>query len=320
MRHAGWVALSLLLGLAGCARHRTSAEIIRRLQERAAEERRPELDRVALGGAVAVPFQRVPRKLVLPMQDAKLPAVAARIDGRDAVVILDTGAGGLLLGAAWAREAETYVPPGDPVPVVTPGGLRRSYRGAVEILELDGFPFGPARVLISAERRFRSGPAGRRLPFDGAVGCAVLAHFRAVFDFERREVRLFPHAKPGGAALLFARCHINDRSFLLLVDSGADEIHLEPSAAQSLGLIGEPEARRLHEEGGLGPKVLLESLRVAGRAFNNLHARVSPTFDGLDREATPDVKGPVGGLLGLAALGPLVWTLDFQRKTLSVRD
>jgi hypothetical protein len=104
---------------------------------------------------------------------------------------------------------------------------------------------------------------------------------------------------------------------MLMVDSGATAVFLEPWAALELDLIS-PERAKRHEtrakeaSDALHSRFTLDSVAVTGRVFRDVDAAAVNTFG--ERRA-PDGVRP-GGLLGLKRFGDLVWTLDYGTRTL----
>ena len=104
---------------------------------------------------------------------------------------------------------------------------------------------------------------------------------------------------------------------MLMVDSGATAVFLEPWAALELDLISTERAKR-HETraraaaDALHSRFTLDRVAVAGRAFRDVDAAAVNTFGTL---ASGQGFRP-GGLLGLKGFGDLVWTLDYGTRTL----
>jgi predicted aspartyl protease len=113
---------------------------------------------------------------------------------------------------------------------------------------------------------------------------------------------------------------IDGRPYWLLVDSGASRLALEPWAALELGLITEAEAARHAKRagasgGGRTTRLRVGPVEVAGLTVPSVKAIVVNTFDGA---ADGDIRP--AGLLGLAAFGDRVWTLDYGRRRLAVEE
>ena len=115
----------------------------------------------------------------------------------------------------------------------------------------------------------------------------------------------------------FVAVSIGKRKYLLLVDSGATRVFLEPWAALELGLIDTADAAR-HESksesfrSGRSTRIRLAEVTVAGQTFRDVPGGVVHTF--------PKGEGRPAGLLGLLAFGELAWTLDFTAKTIRLEE
>jgi Aspartyl protease len=306
-----WFAL---LVLAGCAY--SNAGILEELEARARSAPSPALDRVIEREelpALALPA----RAIALPMLKAKVPAVMGRINGVEMPLVLDTGTSAVVLPAEAARDAGLYLPPGEPAAVVGPGHTGTNRLGAFATIEIGGNRLGAGVALVPLDDR-----PGRWMDLGteryAIVGCTVLSHFRVTFDFRKGEVRLAPTGLPGSASPLFTEVLVNGKPLLLLVDSGATTVFLEPWAARDLDLISEERAKR-HEKratslsGALFTHFTLDRVEVAGQAFRDVEAAAVDTFG-----PWPSKGFRPGGLLGLKGLGDLVWTLDYGTRTLRI--
>lgn len=302
--------LALLLLATACAH--SNVRLAGELEREAVARPRPELDAV-----LAEPDRAVPGSLqaaAFPMQPGELPAVRGRVNGAPLTLLLDTGSTHVYLSGRGARAARVYVPPGDEVGIVTPGDHTPYRLCAFARLEIGPLAFGPG---VAA---FPLWEAAGGKHHDCIVGGSILSHFRVTFDFRRREVRLEPHGQRATAGTLFTEARIAGRSYWLLVDSGATRLGLEPWAALELGLISEAEvARHVKRPGASGggrtTRLRVGPVEVAGLTVPSVKAMVVNTFDGeVDGEIRP------AGLLGLAAFGERVWTLDYGRKRLAVEE
>ena len=106
----------------------------------------------------------------------------------------------------------------------------------------------------------------------------------------------------------------------MLVDSGANGIFIEPSFAHNLELIdAREEQRHMTKAPAVGgvpfTLVHLSRLEFQGRVFRGLSAQVVNLVDGA-------VSGglPRAGLLGLAALGPHRWVVDYPNRRLILQE
>jgi hypothetical protein len=300
--------------LAACAY--SNEGILAGLEAKARQEPAPFLDRsIDRGGAA--PILGALRATTLPMVDGKVPAVLGRLNGIEMVFALDTGTSAAVLTAEAARDAGLYLPPREPESVAGPGYVAADRLGAYATLELGPNRFGPGVATVAVNERpgrwMRLGTESYAI-----VGCAVLSHFRVTFDFAREEVRLVPTGRDGHAEPLFTRVEIHGKPYMLLIDSGATAVFLEPWVALELDLISPERARRHETKAGrlsdaLFTRFTLDTVGVPGRSFRDVEAAAVDTFGGMQgRGFRP------GGLLGLAGFGKLVWTLDYGTRTLHV--
>jgi predicted aspartyl protease len=298
--------------VAGCAY--SNAGILAELEARARGAPLPALDRVIEGDrlpTLALPAHDV----ALPMLRGKVPAVTGRINGVEMPLVLDTGTSAVVLPAEAARDAGLYLPPGEPTAVLGPGHTGTNRVGAFAKVEL-----GPNRLDAGVALVPVGDRPGRWMDLGteryAIVGCTALSHFRVTLDFRKGEVRLAPTGSAGSASPLFTEVLVNGRPFLLLVDSGATTVFLEPWAARDLDLITEDRAKRHEKRAGsladaLFTRFTLDRVEVAGRAFTDVDAAAVDTFGPWASEGFRP-----GGLLGLKGLGDLVWTLDYGTRTL----
>ncbi|HEX7896636.1 MAG TPA: aspartyl protease family protein [Planctomycetota bacterium] len=105
-----------------------------------------------------------------------LPLIAARVNGREGLFVVDTGGGEIVLDRAFAKRAGV-------TPIGTPGG------GAAEEAIVDEIAMGrltvrtvPAQIGEVASRA--------SLKPDGAIGLAFLLHFDVTIDFNLRKLFL----------------------------------------------------------------------------------------------------------------------------------
>ena len=102
---------------------------------------------------------------------------------------------------------------------------------------------------------------------------------------------------------------------LMLIDSGATGLFLEPEFAFELGLISDRQRKRLSKKGetflqARFGSVKLDRVAFGPKVFSNVTAHVVKVMDN-DRR---------GGLLGIAGLGKHRWTLDYARRRLLLAD
>lgn len=269
--------------LAACAASNEST--ISALEADAARHSRPDLEGVPEGPAAAAGALR---GSVLPFAEgARRPVVGARVNGVPLRALLDTGASGVVLSGSAARRVSAYLPAGEDKEALSPRRTLRLRPVVLERLEIGEDRFGPVAAGIC---RHETLAALRDV--DAIVGTSVLSHYRATFDYRRRDVRLVPHGGTAYDRPLFVRAAINGAGVLLLFDTGADTLYLEPWARDRLGEV--------------------HSLLVAGREFRDPSVRVVKTF--------PEERDSPAGLLGPGALPARVWTLDYGTRELSIGD
>ncbi|HEX5136981.1 MAG TPA: pepsin/retropepsin-like aspartic protease family protein [Planctomycetota bacterium] len=307
-----WFAVVVL---AGCAY--SNAEILGELEARARRAPDPVLDNVIAHDAVPT-LQAPAQTATLPMVEGRVPAVRGRINGVDITLVLDTGTSAVVIPAEAARAAAIYLPPGDPTDKVGPGHTSPCRLGAFSTVEL-----GPNRIVSGVALVPVDDRPGRWMELGtdryAIVGCTVLSHFRVTFDFKKREVRLAPTGLPAYATPLLTHVRVNGRLLLLMVDSGATTVFLEPWAARDLDLISRDQmtrhdrrARSLSD--AVFTRITLDRVEVGGHAFEDVDAAAVDTFGPL--ASSPPFRP--GGLLGLTGFGDLVWTLDYGSQTLYV--
>jgi len=279
-----------------------------------AREPVPTLD-VAIERGGAAPAAGLLREATLPMVKGKVPAVKGRINGVEMPLVLDTGTSAVTVTAEAARDARLYLPRRHPVTSVSPGYVATIRECAFESLELGPNRFGAGVATVPLDER-----PGRWMDLGteryAIVGCSVLSHFAVTFDFARKEVRLRPTGRPAYANTLFTSIGVNGKPFLLMVDSGATAVFLEPWAALELGLISPERAKRheakaAHGSGALFSRFTLDSVAVPGHVFRDVEGAAVNTFGGETQEGLRPA-----GLLGLKGFGDLVWTLDYGTRKL----
>jgi len=283
----------LAILLAGCSS--SNARILADLEERSARRPRPALDAAARAEPGPAPLLAPLREVELPMLGGVLPAVDGEIDGVRMPLLVDTGSSALALTGEAARRVGLHLPRGEARAIVAPGRDARARSGAVGEVRLGPLRFGPVQALVERRERPLEQDALRHDGAYAVVGCSILSLFRVTFDFRRRIVRLVPHAGAARAETLLVEARIRGRPFPLLVDSGATRLFLEPWASRELGT--DPL-----------------TLEIGGRALPPIAPRTLRTFEGLG-----DASVRPAGLLGFAAFGDLVWTVDFSTRRLTVR-
>jgi predicted aspartyl protease len=302
-------AASFALLLAGCA---YSNDAI--LLDLEAREPVPALDAAIDDGGAAPPAGAL-REVTLPMVEGKVPAVRGRLNGVEMPFVLDTGTSVVVVTAEAARDARIYLPKRAPELIGGPGHVSTDRLCAFASLDLGPNRFGAGVATVPVNQR-----PGRWMDLGtesyAIVGCSVLSHFAVTFDFAKREVRFRPTGRPGTTSTLFTSIDVNGKPFMLMVDSGATAVFLEPWAARELDLISKEreerhETRASEAAGALHSRFTLESVAVHGRVFRDVDGAAVNTFAGREMAGFRPA-----GLLGLKGFGDLVWTLDYGTRTL----
>jgi len=307
VRGAGGPALAILV--AACASTDDRA-IIAELEAEAARNPRPELH-ACLRDPAPYRIAGEARRATLRLEPGTAPIVTARINGVAMPCIIDTGTTHVVVSAAAARACGLHLPAGAPVPILTPGYEARFRIGAPESIELGGMRLEGGVAIVP---EMRSGIA-RRLGVEGdrhaTIGTAVLSNFDLVFDFGKRELVLEPQGREPFAGVMWTEARVNGKARLLLIDSGATGVFLEPEFAEELGLLGARAARQLRAKADRAGNarfgsVVIDELTLGSKTFMKIRARVVEVMEHPDR----------GGLLGIAGLGPHRWKVDYGNRRL----
>lgn len=216
------------------------------------------------------------------------PVIAARVNGREVHLMVDTGADMVLLDPGVAAAAEIRT--GATEPSRFAGGQPAHVRyGRAEHLQLEQTRVDhvPVCTLALGTQFHDFFPA---TPIDGVLGTGVLARFRCTFDYRRRALTLEPggqtrYADAGrGARFWWAGTHylvtettLNDTHHTLaLIDTGmaGTAVAVPPDTVDAAGLAlsgGEPRTGY-----GGGGAVNAHPLRVAELCLDNFCRREVP--------------------------------------------
>jgi len=258
------------------------------------------------------------RRTTLPMAAGKVPIVAGSINGAAMPFLIDTGTTHVVLSAAGARQSGLYLPQGLTVQLIAPGYRTRYRVGAPAQLSIGDHVLAGGVTAVPEARSDVPRRLGVKSPSNATVGGSVLSNFRVTLDFKTREVVLEPHGREPFAGVLWTEVKVNGQRCLMLVDTGANGIFLEPGFARSLGLIDEDEEQRHATKADKAGKarltsVHIDSLTFSRHEFTDLRATVV-----LVAEEDGETVGalPRGGLLGLSGLGRHRWIVDYGERQL----
>ncbi len=306
------------LFLSGCV-SRDNRPSIEALERAAVLAPQAELDARIRAAGPYLPVGEL-RRLRLPMLRGDVPIVQGSINGIAMPFLLDTGTSHVVVSGPAAAASGLYLPAGKATSLVTPGYDARFRAGAPQTISLGDMQFSGGIAIVPERENSHMRRLGLRSERHATLGASVLSNFRVTFDFGRREVILEPSGAAPFAGVLWAKVAIDGQECLMLVDSGANGIFIEPSFALNLGLIDAKEAQRHSRKAftaGSAPFTLvhLQRLQLQGREFPGLSAQVVNLVDGA-------VSGglPRAGLLGFAALGPHRWVVDFPKRRLILQE
>ena len=272
--------------------------------------------------------------------DNPLPVIAARINGRNANLILDSGAGDTVLDAQFAVDAGVRLG----------GQERRTFAGGMpalvtyghaEELALDDFHIHDIPVQM-LDLPPALGSWFPDLPIHGILGTGVFSRFRTTLDYRSGRLRFETHSKTdepqrensqrdrSGAPLWLAENQLLltcadlpalDQGIWFL-DSGmtGGAFAVPESRAAALGLEVDERIAFVGAGGGgtvQGHKVRVDWLRLDGLCGTNLEGVVLDSFP-----LEQSVGFAVQGLIGHDLLRDSVLTLDFpvMRLLLTVGD
>ncbi len=309
------LASALAALLLSCATS-DNASVIAELEQHASANRDDELER-RIRAPHPYSAERGATRAVLAMSSAKVPVVEGAINGVSMPLLLDTGTTHVVVSGAAARDCELYLPPGRTVSLITPGYEARFRLGAPRSITLGGTVLSGGVAVVGEKESGLARRLGLRAASHATIGAAVLSNFVMVLDFGKREVILEPHGGEPFAGVLWTEVVVNDKRCLMLVDTGANGIFLEPTFARSLGLIDQREVERhmkKAETAGAArfTPVQVKRVTIGGHTFEKVRAHV---VNVVDNDGSLETL-PRGGLLGIAGLGPHRWTIDYAKKQL----
>jgi len=310
------VAAALAILLAACS-STDNRPILDELQRAATASPHPELDACVRSPGPFRPIEGRARGATLAMGACKIPVVTGSINGVEMPFLLDTGTTHVVLSAAGARESRLYLPPGLTVELVAPGYRTRYRVGAPSTLTLGESTLAGGVVAVPEQRSNMARRLGVRKAGHATIGSSVLSNFRVTLDFGTREVRLDPHGGEPFAGVLWTEVEVNGTRCLMLVDSGANGLFLEPAFARTLGLIDADEEQRHTVKATTAgdarfTAVDVERLVVGPHEFTGLRAHVVRVAE----EGNAPGRLPRGGLLGLPGLGRHRWIVDYGKRRL----
>jgi predicted aspartyl protease len=215
----------------------------------------------------------VPRKGVVLsfVESAPLPLVRLTVNGRDANLVIDTGAGDLSLDPAFAEAL------GLKAEAAGTGVFAGGRTATLQTTKVDTLEAGPIvlRDQTADIIPVRAAHLFRTRQVDGVIGVAFLARFLSTIDYPARALVLRPRgAHTGflggdrgvpvpvwwvGDHFLFARGSVNNlRDQLFLVDSGGAGVGFAPEAdtVKAARILTRPDKRQEGMGGGGAVEVI----------------------------------------------------------------
>jgi tetratricopeptide (TPR) repeat protein len=270
------------------------------------------------------------------MGSDRRPYVRLKLNGRDAVFVIDTGSGFTVISKESAKRFG--------VPEIAKGGKSQGVGGTGKFPIVYGlirsFELGPARIKMipcfirsfhgNAER-----PAEERA--DGFIGLSILSHYITELDYKESKLRLdrrdgvtLPVAGPETTVIPFrttqnglisVETELDGKNMInAIVDSGASSTVISMAAVQRLKLHDQIiKGQKASVIGAAGvtdnvEMLFIKNCRVANLEQSNLRALV------LDFEAINETSGfEQSGILGGDFLRHFRLTIDFSRAQLSLQ-
>jgi predicted aspartyl protease len=243
--------------------------------------------------------------------------VSARVEGRPATFLLDTGAERSCLDASFAEHLQFK--PTNVEGMRQPYGNRAVSSLRVRELGIDSFELQNVEMLAAD---LTSLSMGSGISIDGILGSDVLKRFTVRIDFSSGLVRFGTDAgeSPGGVAvplqpvhnLYFVPLSIQGTPVSLLLDTGANASSVSSHAWSGITMHWQPQTTidGVRSTGGSEARfALIPTIEIAGAMSRDVPLRVQPqTKDGLFADAG------FNGLLGTDVLRQFIVTLDLANN------
>jgi hypothetical protein len=260
---------------------------------------------------------------------AVLPLISARVNGRPANLLIDTGAGETILDTAFAARVEARRFGTDSASYA--GGRRATFiHGAVDSITVAEATLSGVPIHIQATRQYAAAAGGRSV--DGIIGTGFLAQFRATIDFGRAELVLEPRSSPApgfsvdlpfwllGDHFITTEAVAGEVTTLLVFDTGLAMPGgaLVPSAGLLAATKTIPQGTAVSGVGGGGAVTVtpfrFDRLRVGPLEQRNVLSLAGAFPAVLEERFT----ARIGGLLSHGFFAGQRVMLDFVRMRLSV--
>jgi predicted aspartyl protease len=261
------------------------------------------------------------------------PYLRVKLNGRDALFVLDTGSGFTVISREAAKKfGVSEIAKGGKSQGVGGTGKFPIVYGLISSLEIGAATVQRAPCFIRTFHGDVDGPPEERA--DGYLGLSILSHFLAELDYKEGKLRLdrgagvsLPGVAQGATVVPFRttqnglisiETEVDGRHTInAILDSGASSTVISAAAVQRLNLhdsIVKGVTRSVVGAGGVTPNVrllLLSNCRVADIEQRNLQALV------MDFNAINETSGfEQSGILGGDFLRHFRITIDFNRGQL----
>jgi tetratricopeptide (TPR) repeat protein len=256
------------------------------------------------------------------------PYVRLKVNGRDAVFVIDTGSGFTVISEEAAhRLGVSEVSRGGKSQAFGGDGKFKIVYGLVKSIQLGDMKVKSVPCYI---RQFHTAADDKGEEADGYIGLSILSHFLTELDYKDRLMRLDRRddatflASPEATVVPFRRTHNGlisietefegDRQINAILDSGASSSVVSMAAVERLNMseqIIKGETTRVFGAAGVAHNVALlfiRQCRVANLKRENIRALV------LDFAAINETSGfEQGGILGGDFMKNFRITIDFNR-------
>ena len=187
----------------------------------------------------------LPRKLVLPLEFyLNLPFLRGELDGRPALLLMDSGAPGITLNAAHLPEDKLQ----EGGELMGASGKVQSFRTELDELRFGEWRMGPMVVMALDETRLEEAFGVR---YDGLIGFRELIHFDWMVDYEAQELHLWSSFRKKDHPVVQAirvrylnhlpvvDVTIGGNEYQMLLDTGASGIVFDQNHKDALGSVVE---------------------------------------------------------------------------------
>jgi hypothetical protein len=260
----------------------------------------------------------LPRKLVLPLEfHLNLPFLRGELDGRPAMLLLDSGAPGITLNAAHLPE-EKLQKGGE---LMGASGTVPSFRAELQELKLGEWRMGPMSVLALNETQLEEAFGVR---YDGLIGFRELIYFDWMVDYDAAEFHLWSNFKKNDYEVAHAvrvrylnhlpviNMTMAGKEYQMLLDTGASGIVFDQEKKDELAAVLE-EVQEDELQGAGGKKLIvsggrLTSFEVSGFVVEDSEIKFT------DISALQNRLGSFDGIIGYSLLSKARVVVSWEQR------